>query len=99
MPAFTVSRRAKDDIKEIGSFTIKRWGALQADRYLDGMAALFHIIAGRPMMGRGAAQVRADLRRIEYISHIVFYRVVPRGVSIERVLHKSKALRKQEFKP
>jgi plasmid stabilization system protein ParE len=51
------------------------------------------------MMGRRAAQIRPDLRRIEHVSHIVFYKTLPQGISIERVLHKSKALKKSDFKP
>jgi toxin ParE1/3/4 len=99
MPSFRLSKRAAADIDEILAFTIERWGVEQAGKYLGGLDALFHIVASRPMMGRRAAQIRPDLRRIEHVSHIVFYKTLPQGISIERVLHKSKALKKSDFKP
>jgi len=97
MPDYRLSKSAAADIDEIVAFTIERWGGEQADKYLGGLEALFHIVASRPMMGRSAARVRKGLRRMEYVSHIVFYVTVPRGIRIERVLHKSKALKKSDF--
>jgi toxin ParE1/3/4 len=98
VPNYRISKRAASDINEIASFTLERWGEEQVDRYLSGLEALFHIIAGRPMMGRSAAQVLPNLRRVEHISHIVFYMTVPGGISIERILHKSRALKKKDFR-
>jgi len=99
MPSFRLSKRAAADIDEILAFTIECWGVDQADKYLGGLDALLHIVVSRPMMGRRAAQIQPDLRRIEYVSHIVFYKILQQGISIERVLHKSKALKKSDFKP
>jgi toxin ParE1/3/4 len=98
VPSFRVSKRAAGDIEEIVAFTIERWGVTQAERYFDGLQALFHILSSRPLMGRPARKIREDLRRVEYNSHIVFYKTVPRGIHIERVLHKSRALKKSDFR-
>jgi len=98
VPNYRVSKRAASDIREIASFTLERWGEEQVERYLSGLEALFHIIAARPMMGRSAAQVLPNLRRVEHVSHIVFYKTVPRGISIERILHKSRALKNKDLR-
>jgi len=99
MPSYRLSRRADADLDEILEFTVERWGLQQAGDYLDGLQSLFYLIAARPMMGRSAHRVMRYLRRVEHKSHIVFYTVIPSGVQIERVIHKSKALKKREFRP
>jgi len=99
MRGYRLSKRADADIDEILASRVERWGVEQADRYLSGLEGLFRLVSSRPMMGRSAAQVLPDLRRVEYISHIVFYTLLPRGIQIERVLHKSKAIKKKEFRP
>jgi toxin ParE1/3/4 len=97
MPAYSVSPRAADDLDEILSFTIERWGYGQATEYFGGLEALFDLLSSRPMMGRMAPSIRPDMRRMEYKSHIIFYRQRDAGICVERVLHKSRALKKSEF--
>jgi toxin ParE1/3/4 len=98
MPSYRLSRRADADLDEILAFTVERWGVEQANDYLSGLQALFNLVSSRPMMGRSAAQVLPHLRRVEHISHIVFYTLLPAGIQIERVLHKSRAIKKKDFR-
>jgi toxin ParE1/3/4 len=98
MPDYSLSARAVADLDEILAFTIDRWGLAQGDTYLSGLEAVFHLVSGRPMIGRSAAQVFPNLRRVEYVSHIVFYTTYPGRIRIERVLHKSRAQKKSDFR-
>ena len=98
MPSYQLSERADTDLDEILEFTVERWGVQQAGDYLDGLQALFHLVSSRPMMGRSAAIVMKNLRRVEHESRIVFYTLMPRGIQIERLLHKSRALKKRDFR-
>jgi len=38
-------------------------------------------------VGRACDHISADLFRVDYVSHVVFYRPRPYGVRIVRVLH------------
>lgn len=97
MPKCHLSRRGADDLKEIAAFTLERWGEEQVERYMGSFEALFHLIANTPMIGRSAARVGSNMRRMEHVSHIVFYKTVPDGVRVVRVLHKNRALKKKDF--
>lgn len=97
MPTYSLRKQAERDIEEIVEFTIEKWGIVQAGKYVNGLIALFSMLADRPMIGRPATRVRSDLRRIEHGSHIVFYVLVTAGIRIERILHKSRAMKKSDF--
>jgi toxin ParE1/3/4 len=97
MPSYTFSKQAAADFAEILTFTVERWGDAQGRSYSEGFEVLFHILSSRPMMGRSATRVRPDLRRFEYESHVIFYKTLPTGILIQRLIHKSRALRKKDF--
>lgn len=92
MSKVRLSRRAEQDIFEIAVFTIERFGIDQARHYRDGLENIFQRIAENPLMGRSAEELAPGLRRIEYESHVIFYRPkeLPKAeVLIVRILHKS----------
>jgi toxin ParE1/3/4 len=86
---FSVSLLTEADIDDITAFTIKRWDLAQADRYIGGLESFFHRLAEGSVKGRPCDAVRPGLWRAEYVSHVVFFRRMPDGVRIVRVLHAS----------
>ena len=93
MPGYRLSKRAAEDLDEVLAFTIERWSAVQAEEYLRSLEVLFDTLVLQPRIGRIAATVRPDLRRLEHMSHVIFYRELTTGIRIERILHKSQALK------
>ncbi len=89
MSDFRLSLLAEDDLLEIGLYTQRRWGAGQANRYLDGLENCCQMLAANPDLGRGCDDVRVGLRRMEHASHVVFFRREQRGILVARILHKS----------
>ncbi len=94
MSDIRLSLLAEDDLLEIGDYTQRRWGAGQANRYLDGLEHCCQVLgcrmlAANPELGRVCDDVRVGLRRMEHASHVVFFRVEPGGIVITRILHKS----------
>lgn len=87
MGVFRLSRRAEQDFLEIGAFTLERWGADQANRYLAQLESCCRQIADMPALGRPANEVRSGLRRMENGRHVIFYRETSDGVLISRILH------------
>jgi toxin ParE1/3/4 len=94
--AFHFSRRAEDDLLEIGSCTLQTWGIDQAIRYIDQLEACCRRLADNPASGRSCDDVRPGLRRMEQGKHVIFYRQQQRGdVVISRILHQSMLPEKQ----
>jgi toxin ParE1/3/4 len=84
---YRFSIQAEADADEIAAFTIRTWDAAQASRYIGGLEALCRALAERHGVGRCCDDISPGLLRIQYVSHVVFYRQTPYGVRIVRVLH------------
>ena len=87
MPAFRFSRRAEADLMDIARYTLERWGEKQTKRYIDGLEACCHQLAGSPELGRRCDDIRPGLRRMEHGRHVIFYRLDAGGILISRILH------------
>jgi toxin ParE1/3/4 len=89
MGAIQVSRGAKSDLARIGAFTLEKWGAAQAERYLGGLEECAKMLADNPALGRDCAWIRPGLRRFEKGQHVLFYRQTAGGILISRILHRT----------
>lgn len=87
MPSFRTSTLARADIRDIAAYTIHRWDEAQADEYLGALEAFCQRLADGQGVGRACDEISPGLRRIDYVSHVVFYRLKPYGVRIVRILH------------
>ena len=88
MPGFTLSRKAKDDLRAIARYTERRWGREQRNQYLLAFDQAFHRLAEQPELGRPCEDVRAGYRQQPQGSHLIFYRQESSVVHIVRILHK-----------
>lgn len=88
MSGFELSRRARADLVEIGVYGAERWGDAQSERYVSALYVVFHRLAEGRARGRRCDRIRPGLWRIEQVSHVVFFRRLPSGVFICRVLHR-----------
>ncbi len=89
MTAFSVSRAARADLKNIAAYTQKVWGAEQRRTYLKGLDLAFHFLADNPLAGSPCNYVVEGLRKRRFESHTIFYENVNNTILIDRVLHKS----------
>jgi len=83
------SRRAEADLLGIGDYTLRTWGKAQAALYLNEIETCCRMLADNPALGRRSDEVRSGLRRLECGKHVVFYRKVPGGILVSRILHQS----------
>ena len=89
MPTFKVSRKARDDLIEIGRYTQVEWGVAQRNIYLKQMDDCFHQIAATPNIGFSCDYIKPGYKKFPQGSHIIFYKLNRVGtVEIIRVLHK-----------
>lgn len=89
MTAFSVSRAARADLKNVAAYTQKVWGAEQRRIYLKGLDLAFHFLTENPLAGVPCDYIVDGLRKHHFESHTIFYEKVDDEISIVRILHKS----------
>lgn len=87
MAKFRFSRRAEADLLSIGEYTLRKWGEIQAARYLGELEDCCQMLARKPALGRLCEDIRPGLRRFEQGRHVLFYRQESRGILLSRILH------------
>ena len=65
------SRPAENDLMSISDYTLRKWGKIQAARYLDELEARCQTLANDPALGQRCDDVRPGLGRLEHGKHVV----------------------------
>ncbi len=78
---------AEADLTGIWRQGAATWGAFQADRYADGLFALFDLLADFPELARECEEFSPPVRIHPSGVHLVVYRREGQGVEIIRILH------------
>ncbi len=106
MSQFTISPAAKLDIMGIWTYFADEIGNVElADRFAECAEAAFSDLARSPAMGRPRRFRRSSLRDLrswrikEFRRLLVFYREIPEGVEIVRVLHGARNLSRIFLEP
>lgn len=88
MAKYRFTAKAEHDLEEIINYTLKQWGALQTNTYLDGLEGHGQLLADNPDLGARRDALAEGLLSFPYESHILYYFKQPHGITIVRVLHK-----------
>jgi len=88
MSAFSlvISPAARDDLRNIYQFGLRRWSKTQSSKYLDALNAALWALTEHPEMGIERKELLAGLRSLAVESHIIFYRPDIKQLKIVRVL-------------
>ena len=86
MPVIIKRPRARSDLAEIWDY-IADDNETRADAFVDTIDSKFHLLAGQPDIGRVRNDLADGMRSFPVGRYVIFYRVVPKGVEIVRVLH------------
>lgn len=90
MPAnsgWVIRAAAESDLSDIWHYDADNWGIGQADRYVDGLFALFDLFSDFPEMARERAEFSPPVRIHPSGVHLMIYRMEGQGVEIIRILH------------
>lgn len=87
MAEYRLTPAAESDLEAIWVYTLERWGAEQADRYIDILTAAFAELAQSPKTAPACDQIRPGYRRRSVERHMIYFRITAYGVAIVRVLH------------
>tara|TARA_R110002110_G_C13458339_1_gene717875 strand:+ start:3472 stop:3759 length:288 start_codon:yes stop_codon:yes gene_type:complete len=88
MSLVTFSPAAAADLDTLWDYTVKEWGADQADRYTDDIQDTCSSLARGEKSGR-SVDVRSDYLKHAVGRHFVFFRATKAGIEVIRILHQS----------
>lgn len=84
---WTIRQVAQADLSDIWRHGADNWGIEQAERYVDGLFALFDLLAEFPEMDRERTEFSPPARIHPSGAHLVIYWLEGQGVEIIRILH------------
>lgn len=73
-------------MSDIWHYDAASWGVARADRYADGLFALFDLLADFPQMARERSEFKPALRIHPSGAHLVIYRADGQRIEIIRIL-------------
>lgn len=89
MGSFTLTNKAKADLRSVATYTQRKWGKKQRGIYLKQFDDAFHLLADAPDVGTKCDFIKLGYRKFSNISHVIFYRTVnDTQIEIIRILHK-----------
>jgi toxin ParE1/3/4 len=75
------------DIEEIWDYTVAHWNVRQAETYIRQIQAAVETVASEPHLARSCEAVRTGYWKYPVGSHVIFFRKIPGGINIARILH------------
>jgi toxin ParE1/3/4 len=85
---FRLTRRAEEDLAEIGAYTLHTRGAEQCARYLDQLESRCEWLAENPHLGVASDDVRPGYLRWVQGKHVLYFkRIDGETILVVRVLH------------
>ena len=90
MSGFSLTEKAKSDLKNVARFTQKRWGRDQRNLYLKSLDDCFQRLSRNPSMGKACSDLRPGYHKFPTGSHVVYFRSkTNKQIEIVRVLHEN----------
>jgi len=89
MSTFTLTNKAKADLKSIAAYTQRKWGKDQRKTYLKQFDNAFYMLSSTPELGYKCDFIKLGYRKFPIFSHIIFYHNISQfEVEFVRILHK-----------
>lgn len=87
-PKYTLSLKAKQDIKDIARFTIFKFGANQSKKYAKDLKQVLKDLCFNPEIGKRFIKMNESyLLKYPFKAHIIFYYPNDKGIYIVRILN------------
>ena len=89
MGSFTLTNKAKADLRNIAAYTQREWGKEQRRSYIKQFDDVFYSLVSNPEIGTTCDHIKPGYRKYLVSSHIIFYRAtIERDIQVVRILHK-----------
>ena len=79
---------AREDLKTIGRYTLKKYGVAKRNEYLLGLESQFESIAKMPLKARQHSDIKEEYYSSSYKRHVIFFCINNDFIEIIGVLHK-----------
>jgi toxin ParE1/3/4 len=86
---FRLTPRAIADLRNIGRFTLQKWGREQRNTYLRALDQRFFWLAENPQRGRLRAEIAENYYSFAHGSHMIFYIIQPNRIDIIGIPHQA----------
>lgn len=86
---FRLSNAAEQDLTDIWSYAAD-YGETTANKLIDQLVKRFLMLSTFQDAGRSREELAPGLRSFPVKQHVIFYRIIPEGIEIIRVLHSSR---------
>jgi len=80
-----LSQQAKEDFRDILSYTLTTWGESQLAKYRASINDALHVILHNPSAGRPSVKPTLKVLAVEH--HRIFYRTIDDTIYVVRILH------------
>jgi toxin ParE1/3/4 len=97
MPIVLRGAQAEEDLIQIWSYVAMENPAA-ADRLLDKMEQKWELVATQPRVGAAREDIGTGIRSIVVGEYLTFYRPIPDGIEVLRVLHGRRDVKRAYFK-
>lgn len=87
MTTFIINAIATRDLDEIADFHLNQGNLEAGERFFYEFDRKCKQLVSFPQSGKSYADIRADLRGIFLEKYVIFYRILPDGIEILRVLN------------
>ena len=94
-PDLRFTSAAARDIEELEQYSAAEFGSSATAEYLTGLHEALARLRDYPGMGVLRHDLRPDTRSFRYLSHRIYYRPMPGGILIQRVLHYARQVRRE----
>ena len=89
MRTFTLTKKAKADLKSIATYTQRKWGKDQRKTYVRQLDDAFHMLSETPELDNKCDFIKQGYRKFPVSSHILFYHSISQfKIEFVRILHK-----------
>ncbi len=96
MGVFTLTQKAKADLKSIAAYTQRKWGREQRLIYVKQFDDVFYMLSDTPDAGNKCDFIKLGYRKFPNASHVIFYRIKENShIEVVRILHKRMDARMQ----
>jgi toxin ParE1/3/4 len=89
MRTFTLTNKAKADLKSIAAYTQRQWGKDQRKTYVRQFDDAFYMLSETPELGNKCDFIKQGYRKFPVSSHVLFYHNINQyEIEFVRILHK-----------
>ncbi|MFW5443993.1 MAG: type II toxin-antitoxin system RelE/ParE family toxin [Methylococcaceae bacterium] len=84
---FRITPRAQEDLKNIGRYTLRKWGVKQRNIYLHHFDNSFELLGYNPKIGRERADIKSGYYSYLQGQHVIFYTLNKEAIDVIGIPH------------